>query len=479
MSKRVSLSIALGISVLSALVIAAFLIRDFIALPPAFIFSLALLSIGLYLSYRYYRQKKSIINGLAIVIAAYTVTYPLSAVIHLVGTNGDRRGFLDLVRPALSDSWTIHYSVILMGIALLSLYCGMSHADRCKRDWANPIQLGVLPMFVFGILFTILGVVGTVRLFADANSLASELATLDRTREIGGGLARYFFMSRWLQWGLAFLSVGIIRTLKRSPKLFSYSFITVSVVIILLNSFPSGGRSEGILGVLPLLFLIVRLEPSFAPKIGRFSIPTLLIYMGYITILRTDNYPSDGGGLINVLDWQIGRFSMIGAGIEMVDKFGYALGSTLLAGITSTINAPFVLLKISLPVPEPYGVTNFVGMHLKGDPRVTGIVPGTVCELYFNFGLVGVIMGYLLIGRLTAFCTTRIRETNSLGTVAVLSYILVLICTAIIPGTTTTWIYLFFTHGFPALCLFLYEKLLRREAQSHCYAFRLKDRLQA
>ena len=153
---------------------------------------------------------------------------------------------------------------------------------------------------------------------------------------------------------------------------------------------------------------------------------------------------------------------MIGVGIEMLERYGYALGSTFLEGIVSAINTPFLLFKTSLLVSQPYGVTNFVGMHLRGAPHITSIVPGTICEFYFNFGIIGVIIGYYLVGRFATFCSEKIMETTSLGTVAILSYVLALICTSIIPGTTTTWIYKFVTNGFPAVCLFLFESLFQR-----------------
>jgi len=133
--------------------------------------------------------------------------------------------------------------------------------------------------------------------------------------------------------------------MKGSSKILTYTCLPAFLLIILLNIFPSGGRSEGILGVLPLLFLITRSNRSVGRTIVKFAIPTLVIYIVYVTRASDTDIWLRTGMAYRLLGLAAGRFSMIGVGIKMATTYGYALGSTFLEGLANTINAPFVLFE--------------------------------------------------------------------------------------------------------------------------------------
>ena len=106
----------------------------------------------------------------------------------------------------------------------------------------------------------------------------------------------------------------------------------------------------------------------------------------------------------------------------MVHRYGHSLGSTLLQGLTMTINAPATLLHIPLKVPEPVPISALAGQYIYDDPSINGVVPGTLAELYFNFGVIGVFCGFFLIGRVAKYCISATHSAKDSGTLLLSFY---------------------------------------------------------
>jgi oligosaccharide repeat unit polymerase len=242
------------------------------------------------------------------------------------------------------------------------------------------------------------------------------------------------------------------------------------------NIFWTGGRASVIIALIPGLFLLRQIRTKYSNFAVIFVGLLISVYFVIVTLMRNfapSAFSSDEL-LIDVLDWHVGRFSMIGLGVEMVNRNGFAWGSTLFEGLANTINAPLVLLKLPQIVQAPQGITSVVGMYLVGNPQMTGIVPGTICELYYNFGLFGVAGGYFLIGVLLKKSIKLIQNTKSMGVFTLSVYIITLICTSFIPGTFTSWVYYLPTMGFPVFCLFACELLFKKGIYGHKYIFKYK-----
>jgi len=146
--------------------------------------------------------------------------------------------------------------------------------------------------------------------------------------------------------------------------------------------------------------------------------------------------------LAAVFDWQMGRYPTISLAFDMVGRYGHALGSTLLAGLAMTINAPATFLHLPLKVPEPQAMTALVGQFIYEDPSINGVVPGTLAELYFNFGVLGVFGGFFVIGRIARYCIAATHSAIDIGTILLGFYILTLLCIWTIPMTATLGVYL-------------------------------------
>ena len=450
---------------------------DRMALTIALMVAAILFGANIHIGYTRFREVHTVVDGHFIIWASFLFVYTLPAVVHLIGVEGQRRGFHDLVRTDyLPNLENIYYSLFLTFVAFVALWISLKSSKSAAKKFPSQLVLHIPFLLVLGVIFTVLGIIGTLELFTGYSSLTQGLLVVDRSREIGGGVARYAFMSQWLSWGLLFLMVFFLKTNLGKSRLAVISFAIPFAVLIVINIFWTGGRSAAIMALVPGLFLLQRIRTKYSVSAVIFVGLLILGYFVIVTLIRNvgSSALSSDGLVIDVLDWHIGRFSMIGLGVEMVNRYGFAWGSTLFDGIGNTINAPLILLKLPQIVETPQGITSVAGMYLLGDPQITGIVPGTICELYYNFGVFGVAGGYFLIGKLVQKCIKIIQNTRSTGVFTLAVYVIVLICNSFIPGTFTSWVYYLATIGFPVICLFICELLFKKGIYGHKYIFKYK-----
>jgi oligosaccharide repeat unit polymerase len=430
--------------------------------PIAFIVVNVTLAVLSTWSFMLYKKDNKLVNGKFLVAMSFIITYPVSALFHFIGEQESSRGFFDIVRVSGDyPEANLYFAIMLMIVAALCLWYPL-HKDGKKDIKGQPeVYINTTLLFALGAIFTVLGLLGTFLLFSDSYSIVQEISRVDRAREIAAGGAKYYFMSRWLSWGLTFIAIGILKKTERNISIFAYGFTAMIIFTVLMNTRWAGGRSEGLLGVLPLLIIISRTMPKLQTKINNNAVFVLVVYIIYITAERRGQVADAYTSIVSFFDWQAGRFSMIGLSIEMVQNYGYAYGKTFLEGIIATINAPFILLKLPSLLPQATGITNVVGGYLFNDSTVTGVVPGIILELYYNFGIVGVAVGFYLIGKFAAACTRAVDTGTTVGEVLLSSYCLILICTSIIPGTSSIWVYLLITLGLPAICLYSVERIFK------------------
>lgn len=250
---------------------------------------------------------------------------------------------------------------------------------------------------------------------------------------------------------------------------------------MLLNLLWTGNRAENLLAVLPLLFAVRKLRPQlFRPFTGMVAASVAGVIV-FETVARTTLLLSTGMDLLvgtgtsasqfvanqfaGVFDWQMGRYPTIGLAFDMVNRYGHAFGSTLLQGLAMTVNAPATLLHGSIKVPEPEAMTALVGQYIYGDPTVNGAVPGTLAELYFNFGALGVAGGFFVIGRIAKACISVAHSSPEMGSRLFAFYVLTLLCVWTIPMTATLGVYLLATRGLPILVFCAIEQTLIHAAK--------------
>lgn len=457
--------------------------RERVDAPGAGVLAAIMVVISAALLLRAAVRTGSFINGYTLVLGTFLLTYPLSAFVHLTGTDYISLGFYEIA--ALDRHTQIHHvylSLALVLIAQLALWWGLAPSrPPVLLNGPHTVRVRSALLVLAGVVFTLIGVAGTYMLSSSSGELVEDVATIDRARQLSEGSARYVFMSTWLSWGIIFLLTAFMvsRFSKNHPRITLAALVGGSACMF-LNLFWTGSRAENLLAVLPLFFVVNKIAPrhfrSFAWVIAT-GIAGIIVFE---TIARTATMLNGGldvlmqGGttpsqfvanqLAAVFDWQMGRFPTISLAFDMVTRYGHAFGSTLLQGLAMTVNAPATLLHIPLKVPEPEAMTSLVGQYIYQDPSINGVVPGTLAEFYFNFGTLGVLGGFFVIGRIAKICISTAHSAADMGTLLLSFYGITLLCLWAIPMTATIGVYLLATRGLPILVFVAIEQTLSRSA---------------
>jgi hypothetical protein len=451
--------------------------------PGAGVLAAFLLVISAVILLRAAVKMGSFINGYTLVLGTFLLTYPLSAFVHLTGTNYISLGFYEIA--ALDPHTQIHHvylSLALVLVAQLALWWGLSpERPPALLNGPHMVRVRSTLLVIAGAVFTFVGVAGSYKLFSSSGELVEDVATIDRARQLSEGTARYVFMSTWLSWGIIFLLTALIvsRFSKNHPRITLAALVGGSACMF-LNLFWTGSRAENLLAVLPLFFVVNKIAPRhFRPFASVITVGIVGIVV-FETIARTATMLNGGldlliqGGttpgqfasdqLAAVFDWQMGRYPTISLAFDMVNRYGHALGSTLLQGLAMTANAPATLLHIPVKVPEPEAMTALVGQYIYQDPSINGVVPGTLAEFYFNFGTLGVLGGFFVIGRIAKVCISMAHSAVDMGTLLLSFYAITLLCLWTIPMTATIGVYLLATRGLPILIFCAIEQTVSRSA---------------
>jgi len=449
--------------------------------PGAGLLAAILLAISAAMLLRAAVKAGGFINGYTLVLGAFLLTYPLSAFVHLTGTDYISLGFYEIA--ALDRHTQIHHvylSLALVLLAQLALWWGLA-PSRPPALASGPHRVRVRSrLLVFaGAVFTLVGIAGTYLLFSSFGEVVEDAAAINRARQLSEGSARYVFMSTWLSWGIIFMLTAFLvsQFAKDHPRATLAALVGGSACMF-LNLFWTGSRAENLLAVLPLFFVVNKTAPRYFRPFALVIAVGVVAIIVFETIARTTTMLNSGldyllqGGttpgqflanqLAAIFDWQMGRYPTISLVFDMVNRYGHALGSTLLQGLAMTVNAPATLLHLPLKVPEPEAMTAFVGQYIYQDPSINGVVPGTLAEFYFNFGTLGVLVGFFIIGRIAKFCIVTAHSAADMGTLLLSFYVLTLLCLWTIPMTATIGVYLLATRGLPILAFCAIEQTLSR-----------------
>ena len=239
----------------------------------------------------------SFINGYTLVLGTFLLTYPLSAFVHLTGTDYISLGFYEIA--ALDRHTQIHHvylSLALVLLAQLALWWGLAPSrPQALPNGPHLVRVRSALLVLAGAVFTLVGVAGTYQLFLSSGELVEDVATIDRARQLSEGTARYVFMSTWLSWGIIFLLTAfMVSRFSRNHPRISLAALVGGSACMFLNLFWTGSRAENLLAVLPLLFVVNKIAPRhFRP----FALVITVGIVGIIvfeTVARTATMPNGG-----------------------------------------------------------------------------------------------------------------------------------------------------------------------------------------
>ncbi|MDR3735627.1 MAG: hypothetical protein P4L10_08835, partial [Acidobacteriaceae bacterium] len=264
---------------------------------------------------------------------------------------------------------------------------------------------------------------------------------------------------QWVPWGISFLAIAILSGRWGDSRLKTVVVLCGSLTVIVVNSYWTGGRATILFGIVPLLMCITRLKKQRTAAILPMMLTVLVALMIAMTSARSEWRPQISEDIVNIVDWHAGRFSMVGLGFTLTANSGYGLGSTLLEGISRVVNDTLSFTHSSVKIPHVQGITSIIGVYLLNDPDNNSIPPGSICELYYNFGVLGVILGHYLIGRLVRICSDAVHRGATVGSVLLGACCLLNISISTFSGTLSIAFYYLAFNGLPLLTLCWLESL--------------------
>ncbi|MCG7580088.1 hypothetical protein [Mycolicibacterium sp. OfavD-34-C] len=386
-----------------------------------------------------------------LIVVNYVLTNIVSGVAHLLQVEGARRGYYDA--QVWLEAGQLEEIVIIQAIGLIAVCCGAA--------WGLP-KNGLEPTRVVGaktltsndrkMVAPILFVLIPVSAWA-SYKINSYVATLDTERVIAvsGGMARYSYMSHWLVWAISLLVLYFAASHSDNVGTWPAIALGLGVVAIAASLQWNGGRSIIVVMTLPLILVILpRLHGArfLAIPLGLF---VAAVYMVQLTAERSARFQSGSAGFVEWVDWQWGRFSMLGFAQQHADEGGFLFGETILAGITQFLDGVFRLVGLAGFDTEWQSSANVAAESLLRSGTDIYIVPGMSAELFMNFGVVGIICGYFVIGRACGWVDARFANSSTLITQLAWAYIGTLLVFRTIPvDTASAYSYLTFS-GAPLL----------------------------
>ena len=238
-------------------------------------------------------------------------------------------------------------------------------------------------------------------------------ATTDQTGgriiAVDDGNARFAFLAGWLPWAVTILVLTLAsRRRQPGPSLWNTVLLVAGLGGLALGGSWSGGRSELVYAAFPLLALML-------PRINVLRWPFLTAggiaftgFMIYTTMHRV-------GGTTDpwsFVDWQWGRFSMAAWADNHTDVHGMLGGETVWSAL---LNVPLSLLHFAgINVDSPFrSMVEVSGYDLLGGEDQIYVVPGFSAEMLLNFGLVGAIGGYFVLGLVSAIVSDAYNRSRS------------------------------------------------------------------
>lgn len=414
------------------------------------------------------RQRNTWFTFQALLVVVFWTSVPVSGVAHMMNEDRDL-GFYTLL-GSLTGNQDFVRALIAAVVGTIAV-CGTAIWTPVLRQVDGPEEgRQTLPQYQTNRYSLFLIAFGFLLLFPSLFSIYkitsyAEATGLTRVTLIEGGSAKYAFMSHWFAWAVTLIAVGLINMpLVRG----AWSRAVISLVAIGTIAWSlswSGGRSVLVIMTLPL---IVVAAGALKRRTWIFAIPigfVLAFISARATTSRSEGYVNDSAfSTVSLLDWQWGRFSMLGFSSRVVEEDGYRFGETFYAGVRTIPEAIAKLFLGGSDETSSQLSTAITGEKILGDPNQRYIVPGLPAELYMNFGIIGVFVGLVALCYLLTRTEAKFVSSTNAADRIFWSYLCVVLIFCTIPAhSAAIFNYLIFS-GAPVLVLPIISRLYVRWA---------------
>ncbi|WP_155829512.1 oligosaccharide repeat unit polymerase [Gordonia alkanivorans] len=412
------------------------------------------------------RKRATLVTFQSLLVLVFWTSVPVSGVAHMI--NDDRglgfynlvdslAGNVDFIRALLAaTAGTIAICGTVSFMPSVSVTTGEVDGNlrALQVEQTNGTSLLLIG---FGTMLLVPSVFSIIKIKTYAESTGMARVTL-----IEGGAAKYAFMSHWFAWAATFIAVGFICLPRLRGTWFRSAISLIAIASIAWSLSWSGGRSVLVIMTLPLIVVVAGVLKR---KTWVVALPVGLV-LAYLsaraTSSRSEGYVNESAfSTLSLLDWQWGRFSMLGFGSRVVEDDGFLMGETLYAGLRTIPDAIAKLVLTEPVVTSARLSTAVTGEKLLGNADQRYIVPGLPAELYMNFGIVGVFVGLAFLSYLVTRAERQFTTATHVADRIFWSYLCVVLIFCTIPAHSAAILnYLVFS-GAPVLVLPVLSKLYR------------------
>lgn len=408
----------------------------------------------------YFLKKLELLNFASVlVLSVYCITFPISGISHFLTKSSLFRGYFDLAQysqtslPVETTLLSLVIEIALIIGLILSRNIGISNKDLTlsshrSGQTVNLLLLGIIPISFFAL------------------SVVSEYLDRSGTKRVlflDGGLARYFYISIWIVWPIIIFALYLLHDTRiRGRSVRQFLLISVSAVLLFSALNWTGSR------LLTLLFCAVLIlnSPQLSLKLRRtlvlLSPIVFVIYVYGTTLNRIEafSYGKNSFSIGALLDWQVGRFSILGATLKFNADEGILQGSTLVGSITQSISGVARLMGISLfnKIEPNLSVSQEFGVVVFSDPNNRYLAPGLILEMYRNFGLTGLVVFSLATPAIVSWFYVRSRRNYSLFSNLIFTYFTIVFVFIVFLSSSESLIAYFFYYPFPLFLIILIKK---------------------
>lgn len=391
----------------------------------------------------------------------YLFVYPISGFAHFAFPENYARGFFDLAANTTQHGALFGWTITEVALGYISLsWASWFTANRTTAlgvaEDVREVHASAFHAW-YGALWLVLGLYGNFALRQQIDT-----SVIERGREIPPGVAKYVVLSGWLNWGIAFLTIFLAR--RTQSAWLRVAIVLVAMISIGVNLSWTGGRSVIALYVLPLALLLYRLNGAEVTKALVIAGPLFAAYLAVVTALRKVGYEVEDTTITQVLDWEYGRFSMVGYGIDFVNRNGSLWMTTLWDALVKSVLSPVYLLGLGAAFVGSFdgSTVSQIGWDLFGDQRMIYVVPGIIGEAYMNGGTAAVLL-FGALGGVGASWADKFADktgSRSLSSRLLLSYVGSVICFNFLNSTFFAFLNYVIFMGLPLIAAAGVERLL-------------------
>lgn len=361
---------------------------------------------GIFFAVFFAKKSGSLFNFRTILLLNYAAVSLLSGVVHLLRIPGVPRGFYDVTSAPPEVALTATLGSLL---GLLGLTAGLS-LGNFRTERVVPANMSRRSIFAI----VIVGVGITPLVFQSLRRVEKIAETANTTRVLffEAGDARFVYMSQWVVWLIAFAVLFFSSTRLYKSNIFAQTSLLGGVILIATTLSWTGGRAVLIVMTLPLLLTLM----AKIRNLKWLLLPALLVvaFFNLVSISNTRFANStSSSSLFSWLDWEWGRYSMLGFAEQEVESRGYLFGESFAWAFSNVSGGVLKLLGVQPPENGLRSVPSITGEVLLGNDQ-TYVVAGLNSELFLNFGFTGIVVGLFLLGIITGWVDTKFSKADDL-----------------------------------------------------------------